>query len=401
MTSLPASAARPRPFRGRLTRRWLMPALALAVLVALGFALRPQPAPAETARAARGSLRATVSEEGKTRIRQRYAVSAPVTGLLQRIPFKPGAVITARETVVAVIEPAPASPLDARNRALAEARRAAAAAALERTRKALELARSELGRVERMFAERTVSPADLESAQMRENAAALEVTAAEGSLRVAEAELAHAPDASAHPAPVEVRAPVSGTVLHVFQESTRVVGQGTPLLEIGDPADLEVVVEMLSRDAAALRPGAPVELEQWGGGEVLQAKVRLVEPAAFTKISALGVEEQRVYVVADFVSPREQWAALGDNYRVEAHAVVWQSDGVLKVHAGALFRQGRDWAAYVVHGGRAVLRPVQPGRSSGTETQVLQGLAEGDEVILYPGERIRDGQRVRVVNVSG
>jgi HlyD family secretion protein len=259
-------------------RRWLPYALGLALIVLLGFGLRPRPSPVETALAATGPLRATVSEEGKTR-----------------------ATIAAGD-VVAVIEPMAASPLDTRSRALAEARRDSAVATLEKTRAAHALAVSELKRVQRMFDAGTVSPQDIENAQLRETTAAREIIVAEGALRAAVAELAVVgPDTL--PALIEVRAPVGGRVLHVFQESERPVTAGTPLLDAGDPADLEVVIELLSRDGAALAPGARVELEQWGGPQPLMARVRLVEPAAFTKISALGVEEQRVNVVADIITP--------------------------------------------------------------------------------------------------
>jgi HlyD family secretion protein len=201
------------------------------------------------------------------------------------------------------------------------------------------------------------------------------------------------------PTLVEVRAPVAGRVLTVYQESERPVTAGTPLIAAGDPADLEVVIELLSRDGAALSPGARVELEQWGGPKPLEARVRLVEPAAFTKISALGVEEQRVNVVADIITPVAERASLGDNFRVEARVIIWETANTLKVPVSALFRRGNESAAYVVRGGRAVLVPVEAGQSSGREVQVLQGLAAGDEVILYPGDRVTDGQRVKPVKI--
>jgi HlyD family secretion protein len=380
-----------RPFR------WLPYAGLAGLLVLLALGLRPRPAPVETARAALGPLRATVSEEGKTRIRQRYVVSSPVTGQLRRVPFKPGATIAAGD-VVAVIEPLAASPLDTRSRALAEARRDSAVASLEKTRLSHALAANELRRVEKMFTDKTVSPQDYESAQMRETTAAREVVAAEGVLRSVVAELAVV-GADATAALLEVRAPAAGRVLHVFQESERPVSAGTPLLDVGDPADLEVVIELLSRDGAALTAGTRVELDQWGGPQPLQGRVRLVEPAAFTKISALGVEEQRVNVVADITTPLAERLSLGDNYRVEGRVIVWESEQVLKVPVSALFRRGSDWSAYVVRNGRAVLVPVSAGRSSGTETQVLGGLKAGDEVILYPGDRVQDGTRVQPVKL--
>lgn len=380
-------------------RRWLTYLFGTILVVLLAFGLRPKPAPVETARVSAGPLLATVSEEGKTRIKQRYVVSSPVSGQLRRVPFKPGASVAAGD-VVAVIEPMAASPLDARTRALAEARRDSAIATLEKTRAAQVLAASELRRMQRMFDAGTVSPQDLEGSQLRETAAAREVVAAEGALRAVEAELAVGRDsASGAAAMVEVRAPVAGRVLHVFQESERPVVAGTALLDVGDPADLEVVIELLSRDGAALAPGARVTLEQWGGAKALEGRVRLVEPAAFTKISALGVEEQRVNVVADILTPVAERASLGDNFRVEARVVVWESARVLKVPVSALFRRGDESAAYVVRGGRAVLVPVQAGQSSGREVQILKGLNEGEEVILYPGDRVHDGQRVTQMKI--
>ena len=413
-------------------RRWIPWTLGLALIVALGFGLRPRPAQVETARAVFGPLQATVSEEGKTRIRQRYVIASPVNGQLRRVPFKPGAEVAAN-TVVAAIEPLAPAPLDLRSRALAEARRDAAAASLEKARIALQLAAAERARVEAMQQEGTVAPSDLDAARLRETNAARDVVAAEGALRAAEAELlaslptTHAsspstlegqPPAWPHPPasssslerqppawppaeqePISLTAPITGRVLRVFQESARPVTAGTPILEIGDPTDIEVVIELLSRDGAALEPGARVILEQWGGEKPLEARVRLVEPAAFTKISALGVEEQRVYVVADIVTPLAERESLGDNYRVEARVVLWETERTLKVPVSALFRQGNQWAALVLRDGRAELVPVEAGRSSGTEVQVSSGLSEGDEVILYPGDRIQPGQRVQRMDV--
>lgn len=385
----------------RRARRWLPFVLGAGVLALLALGLRPQPAPVEIARVVVGPLRATVSEEGKTRIKQRYVVAAPVTGQLRRLPFKPGAEIVANETIVAVIDPLPASPLDARNRALAEARRDSSRVLLAKRRSAHELARNELRRIEQMFAARTISPQELDSAQMRETAAARDVASAEGAVNAAEAELAEfAPAGKTSTVPVEVRAPVGGRVLRVFQESERAVAFGTPLMEIGDPADLEAVVEMLSRDGAAIPPGTPATLEQWGGPAPLEGRVRLVEPAAFTKISALGVEEQRVNVVVDILTPLEQRRSLGDNFRVEARVVVWDEPRALKAPSSGLFRRGGDWAAFVVRDGRARLVPVHAGRSSGPETQILGGLQPGDEIILYPGDRIKEGDRVQAMQVT-
>jgi HlyD family secretion protein len=398
------TAAKPRNHRRR-PKRWL-PWLGAALLVALiviGFL--PQPLPVETARVTQGALRATVNEEGKTRIKQRYVVSAPVTGHLRRISFKAGAEVEAGKTVLAVIDPVAPAMLDARNRALAEARRDTAVANLEKAREAQRFAASESHRIEKLYADTLVSQQELENAQWRETSAAKDLAAAEGALRQAEAELKEFPvsegaTTNAIRAPVEVTSPTSGRVLHVFEESTRVVAAGTPLVDVGDPADLEAIIEVLSRDGAAIASGAKVELEQWGGGEPLAARVRLVEPAAFLKTSALGVEEQRVNVVVDFVTPYEQRRNLGDNFRVEARIVVWETDRALKAPAGALFRRGQNWAAFVLAGGRAELRRVAAGRSSGSEVQILDGLKDGEEVILYPGDRVKAGQRVKPIQIA-
>jgi len=388
----------------RHTRRWLPYAGAVVLVALITAGLWPRPIPVETARAAVGTLRATVNEEGKTRIKQRYVVSAPVGGQLRRIPFKAGAEVQAGETVLAVIDPLSSTLLDARTRTAAEAKRDTAVANVEKARAGQHFAASELRRLEKLHAEKMVSVQELETCQLREASAAKEQAAAESALRQAEAELAEF--AAIVPAgtntlldPVQVKAPANGRVLRVFEENARSVAAGTPVMEIGDPADLEVVVEVLSRDGAAIPPGTPVELEQWGGGEPLQAKVRLVEPAAFTKVSALGVEEQRVNVIADLLTPPEQRRNVGDAFRVEARIIVWEARDALKVPAGALFHKGEQWAAFVVADGRARLRIVKAGRSSGTETQVLEGLKEGEEVILYPGSRVRDGQRVTPVTL--
>ena len=383
-------------------RRWLPSAGALVIVGLITAGLWPKPLPVESAKVSIGTLSATVNEEGKTRIKQRFVVSAPVAGHLRRIPFKAGAEMIAGETIVAVIDPPTPAVLDARSRASAEARRDTAAANLDRARAQHRFAQLDLLRAEKLAAEKTLSEQQLEDAQWRETAAAKDMTAAESALRQADVELAEfsaTATGRSTSAPIEVKAPTSGRVLRVFEESTKAIAMGTPLIEIGDPSDLEVVVEVLSRDGAAIGPGTRVLLEQWGGETPLEARVRLVEPAAFTKISALGVEEQRVNVVADILAPVEQRRSLGDKFRVEARIVVWETDKTLKAPSGALFRRGSQWAAFVINGGRAEFREVKVGQSSGTETQILEGLKEGDEVILYPGDRIQEGQRLKRIEV--
>ncbi|MBX3745369.1 MAG: HlyD family efflux transporter periplasmic adaptor subunit [Verrucomicrobiae bacterium] len=386
-------------------RRWIPYALGGLLIALLIAGFRPRPVPVETGIVDRGPLRTVVQEEGRTRIRERFRVSAPVAGQLRRLPLKEGAEVVAQTTVIAIIDPIRPPPLDARSRSLAVARRDAIAAQVEKARTALRFAAGDRERFERLFREGSVSAQELESFQWREAAAAQELAAAESALREAEAELAdhyptdagNAPDGSR---PVELLAPTSGRILRVFEENARVVTPGVPILELGDPADLEVVIEVLSRDGAAIAPGTPVELTHWGGPQPLQARVRHVEPAAFTKVSALGVEEQRVNVVANLVTPPAQRPGLGDQFRVEAHIVTWSAMDTLRAPSGALFRQGTNWAAYGIIDGRARLRTVRAGHASPEATQILDGLDEGDTVILYPGDRITDGIRVRPLSLA-
>ncbi len=386
----------------RRARRWL-PFAGAALLIGLIVAgLWPKPIPVETAHVKVGSLRSSVNEEGKTRIKHRYLISAPVGGQLRRIPFKAGAEVKAGETVLAVIDPLPPALLDVRARSLAEARKVSAMANLEKARAAYSFAQNELKRFQELFSKQTVSAQELETMKLRESSAANDQAASEGALHQAEAELAEfspsvQKSAGSLTTPIEVVSPITGRILRVMEENARVVSPGLPLLEVGDPADLEVVIEVLSRDGAIIVPGSRVECEQWGGRDLLLGKVRLVEPAAFTKVSALGVEEQRVKVIADLVTAPEQRSTVGDQFRVEAKIIIWETDRAVKVPAGALFRRGEKWATFVIDNGKATLRELEVGRSSGTETEILKGLQEGDVVILYPGSRVNPGQSVKPI----
>lgn len=400
------------PSRSRL-RQWFPWLLALLFVAALIAAFRPAPSPVEIAQVTRGPLRDVLEEEGRTRLRERYLVSAPVSGYLRRIPLKAGDPVDPQTTQVAILEPSPVTPLDDRSRSLAEARRDAALAAVEKARAALHFARLDRQRFEDLFQTGAVSAQEWESFQWRETAALQDLATSESQLRQAEAELAAfhnyppptpsaattAPTSSTL-TPIELRAPARGRVLRVFEESARVVAAGTPLVEIGDPTDLEVVIEVLSRDGAILAPGTSIELHQWGQTNPLPARLRHVEPAAFTKISALGVEEQRVNAIADLLAPPDQRPGLGDGFRVDAHLILWSDPDTLKLPAGALFRRGQAWFVFIDNGGRAELRSVQIGRSNAAEAQVLDGLGPGDRVILYPGDRIRPGTRIRPLQVS-
>jgi HlyD family secretion protein len=377
----------------------------------LTYSFWPRPIEVDAAQASRGSLRVTVDEDGKTRIKERYIVSAPLSGRLQRIGLRAGDPVIASKTLLAVIEPGDPALLDDRSRSQAEARVRAAEAArkqaaskLEHARFAHNLAKNELQRIRQMVVGRETTYQDLESAEHKERMAQEDTKTAQFAIQIADFELDQARAALIRTRPAspgdadswrfEIQAPVSGRVLRVFQESSAIVTPGQQLLEVGDPADLEVEVDVLSSDAVKIAPGAKVILEHWGGEKPLLGQVRLVEPSGFMKRSALGVEEQRVNVIIDFVDPPEKRGRLGDAYRVEARIVIWSADKVLKVPSGCLFRRGDDWAVFTIESSLAQLRRVAVGRSNALETEITSGLEEGAVVILHPGDKIQPGSRV-------
>jgi HlyD family secretion protein len=362
----------------------------------------------ETGVVARQPLTVHVSEEGKTRVRNRYIVAAPVAGKMQRVLLKPGDAVEAGKTPLTRIEPASAPLLDSRARVQAEAvvsmhetSRKRTAESLAAARSALALAEADRDRMRSVKRDGTLSESDRDRMETEASIKAAEVRAAEFSLQVIDYELAQAravlerPDVSTADNLVEVKSPVSGRVLKVMQESETVVSPGMAILEIGDPHDIEIEAEILSRDAVTIRPGDAVEIVQWGGEVPLKGRVRRVEPAAFTKISALGVEEQRVIVLSDLIDPPEAARSLGDRYRVEARVAVWHADDVLTIPAGALFRQGNTWKTFIYQNGRARLTEVEAGHSDGHFTEVLSGLQPGENVLLHPPDTVGDGSPVR------
>src|SRR5512140_161327 len=393
------------PWRQRIVLILLLLLAALAIL----WAFLPRSVLVETAKVSRGPLRVTVDEEGKARLRDRFVVSAPVAGFARRVVLEVGDPVKKGQTV-AEIEPMRAEGLDPRSRAAAQARVSAAEAALraaeERVRAAAaddEYASARFERTRRLTdagltpkdaLEQAASEARRTTAVTRSAEAAAD--AARHDLEGAKAALTQAGVADGrHAGRVTVRSPITGRVLAVRHESEGVVQAGTPLLEVGDPGVLEVEVDVLSADAVRIRPGTPVRFERWGGDVPLEGKVRLVEPVGFTKVSALGVEEQRVLVVVDITSPREVWKGVGDRYRLEASFVLWEEKEVLQVPASAIFRTGDRFAVYVVEKGRAKVRTVTIGRRNGLAAQLLSGLAEGETVILHPGDAVAEGKKVR------
>ena len=386
--------------------------IVVGVFVAvIGFLMWPEAVPVDTARVARTDLAVTVSGEGETRVRDMYMVSAPIPGQVLRIDGHVGDAVVAGETVIARIEPTDPVFLDARSRSqaqaavrAAEAAKRLAEAAVTRAEAELEFSRSELERAETLAARNTISQRALERAQIDNRTRLAVLAEAEAALRVRTFELENAramlivPNGSSVGTTGEccvlLRAPVDGRVMQILHESEGVVAAGTPLAEIGDPEDLEIVVDLLSQDAVRIREGAPATIEEWGGEIALNALARRVEPFAFTKVSALGIDEQRVNVILELADPPEVWRALGHGYRVEARIELWRGRAALAVPVSALFRSNGDWSVFVVEADRVQRRPVEIGRRNTFDAQVLSGLEEGDTVVLHPGDRVRDGVTV-------
>ena len=380
----------------------------MAAVAGIAWFLMPRPITVETAVVNKGRFVATVDEDGKTRIRERYVVAAPLAGRLTRVRLKAGDTVAA-DDVVASIMPPPAPLLDPRSRREAEERLGTAEAALARSKATVERAqaqadqaKTDLDRARTLAAQGASTVQAQERAELAQRVADRDLRAAEFQDHAANHEVDQAKALLARyqegaDAPIErwnITAPASGVVLRVVQESETAVQSGAPLLEIGDPRDLEIVTDVLSVDAVEIRPGAEVAIEHWGGPGVLSGRVRRIEPAAFTKISTLGVEEQRVNVLIDVLSPREQWAGLGDGFQLDTRITVFTKDDIDVIPAGALFRRGDSWSVYVLEDGRARLRAVDLVRRSGRSAAVSKGLAPGDRVIVYPSDQINPGVRV-------
>jgi len=384
---------------------------ALAITAALAWGFWPGPVPVEGVPVTRASLQVIVEEEGRTRVKDRFIISAPVAGYLQRIQLEVGDAVTQGQTL-AVLEPLRSEALDPRSRARAEAQVAAAQAALKSTEEQVVstraeevFAQAEYGRKQKLLKNALVSQGDLDQAQTLARQAVAARRSAEFAVEVARFDLEAAQTALQYSVAgdgaealetVKLHAPVASRVLAIHHESEGVVVTGEDLLEIGDPAALEVAVDVLSADAVRIHPGGAVQFQRWGGEQPLDGVVRVVEPTGFTKISALGVEEQRVWVIADITSPREQWQQLGDGYRVEAHFILWEGQDVLQIPASALFRHAEGWAVFAIRNGKARRVGVRIGHSNGLVTQVLSGIDAGETVIVHPDDRIEDGVRVGV-----
>jgi HlyD family secretion protein len=410
-------------------------AVLAAIIAGIGYAFMPQPVEVDLATVERGNVQVTVDEDGKTRIREKYVVSAPLNGRILRISMDPGDEVKAGKTLLTMIEPRDPELLDARSVAQAEARVKAAEAALrqvepqlEEVRAAQAYAEAELTRAREAARASAVSKSELENLEMiyRQRSEELRSTRIAEEIARFELQQAQAALVRSRPRSIDedspplggleegnssagddgsfngsggwnfpIYAPIDGRVLRVFQESSAVVTPGTPLVELGDPDDLEVEIDVLSRDAVRINPGDTVWLEHWGGQRPLEGRVRVVEPSAFTKISTLGVEEQRVYVIVDLVDRPEDRSSLGDGFRVEARIVVDEARDVLKVPTSALFRVGNESAIFQVVDNVVRVQKVKVGRQNGLEAEILEGLAEGDRVVLHPSDRVEAGVEVR------
>ncbi|MBT8443166.1 MAG: HlyD family efflux transporter periplasmic adaptor subunit, partial [Gammaproteobacteria bacterium] len=395
------------------TRRllfWLPALVGGAIVLALLF--RPVPVPVDFTQVQRGSIEVSVSDEGKTRVKDVFVVSAPVPGLMRRIELEAGDPVTAGETVVAQIEPSDPSFLDVRTQAearaairAAEAAQSLQAASVRRAEAELEFADAEYRRFQGLAERDTVSENDLDSARRRARTAAavLDETRASLNARTAELEQARArlmnPNSTREARGedcecVNAYSPVSGTVLQVLKESEGVVASGTPLVEVGDPGRLEIVVDLLSTDAVRVEAGQRALIEAWGGDVPLEGVVTRVEPFGFTKISALGIEEQRVNVRIDLSGPPEEWQRLGHGYRVEPRIILAESGDVLKVPRSALFRDGQRWAVFVDGGGMARMKHVELGLENDLEAEIVAGLESGERVVVQPSDRVTEGARL-------
>jgi HlyD family secretion protein len=381
------------------------------IVIGLAFSFMPRAVMVDLVEIAPGPLVVTLDEEGETRVHDVYTLSAPVAGRVQRINWLVGDPVTANETVLARIEPGDPSFLDPRSEAqaraavqAAEAARDLAAAAVKDAEAQYEFARAEFARMQELVKEGSVSKRDLDSAERDYKARHAGLDTARAALQVRNYELEVARAQLVSPLQTQdsreacdcipITAPVSGRILQITNRSERVVREGDVLMQIGDPKDLEIVVDYLSMDAVKIESGQRVIIDNWGGEKPLAGRVRLVETFGFLKISALGIEEQRVNVIMDFAG-EEGWVRLGHGYQVESRVVLWEAGEVLAVPLTALFRDGEQWALFVAVNGRATLRPVDIGQKNGVLAEIREGVAAGEKVVLHPSDRISDGTRIR------
>jgi len=400
-------SARPR----NTFRRWLMITVIVLLVAGLAWSFWPRALPVDIAIVTQGPLQQTIDDEGRTRLREPYLIAAPVSGRLLRVMLKSGAPVVGGKTIVAQIKPAAATPLDARALAGAKADVVAGEAALRQAHSAVKqaiesqkLTALELKRTQQLFAHHSVSQQALDQARTADTVAASIVRAAQDAVAQRAAELVRARavitfsgNTSTHDEAtlLDIRAPVSGYVLRVLQQSASPIAAGTTIMEIGDPErDLEVVVPLRSEDAVQVSPGDPVQIERWGGAETLHGEVERIDPRGYTKVSALGVEEKRVDVTVRLLGQPDARRGLGEDYRIEARIVIWSEPNVLRVPSGALFRDHGKWAVFELRGGKVFRQIVDVAHNNGDLAQVVQGLNAGARVVVYPPADLADGMRV-------
>jgi HlyD family secretion protein len=399
----------------RIRRRIIISSLGVAALSALVYGFWPKPVLVDAAKATRGPFRVTIEEEGKTRVIDRFIVSAPVAGFIRRVELKAGSAVK-RGDPLFILEPLRSSVLDSRSRAEAQSSAATAQASVkaaeERERSAkidADYTADRLVRFKRLLDSGSVAKAQFDQIEAQAKQAQAFYLAARAATNMARSELKKAESVLAHSAAsprrddqekVVVPSPKAGHILKLYRESEGAVAMGEPIIEIGDPKDIEVRVELLSADAVKIRPGMPVSFERWGGEATLTGIVRTIEPSGFTKISSLGVEEQRVLVIADITSDPETRPRLGDGYRIEAAFIVWEGQDVLQIPASALFRVGDKWAVFKVDNNRARTQMVDVGQRNGLRAEILSGISEGELVLAQPDDAIKDGGRIKVRTVK-
>ncbi|MBI5592014.1 MAG: HlyD family efflux transporter periplasmic adaptor subunit [Deltaproteobacteria bacterium] len=382
----------------------------IAVVLVTGYGLLPGATDVDLVNVFRGPLQVTIEEEGRTRLKERFVISAPTSGVMRRIDAKVGDPVQQGQTV-AMLEPVWSQALDPRSRAEAEAGVSAATAALKAAREKeraaaadTEYLEKKLERITDLHANGYVAKDQFDQAVSEVNKARALRHSAEAAVDVSRFELdrtrtslqsftSRKSDASHQT--INILSPITGTIFRIYRESEGTVGAAEPLMDVGNVENLEVRVEVLSSDAVRIKKGTPVLFKRWGGAESLSGAVRVVEPAGFTKISSLGVEEQRVLIIADILSPPDKWRALGDGYRLEAHFVVLEAKDVLQVPNSALFRSEKDWAVFVSDKGKARKRLVEVGQRNGFTAEILSGIHENEKVIAHPDESIGDGSRIQ------
>ena len=384
-------------------KHYWMIGIGLVLIAMIAMLSAPNPVNVTTAKVKRGKMTVGLDAQGEIRLHDKYTMSAPITGRLERVVLHEGDAIAAGQIIGKIfppsLDPRQRESLNAQER-MSEAMVSEAEARLEQVKAAAEQAKRQRERAETLSKASAISPEALENAQQAERTANEELRAAQFRIQSAQYQLQSARAArreysSSEAGAVTLKAPISGKVLRIYEKSERTVMAGAPMLDIGDPALTEVLIDVLSIDAVKIQSGYPVMIQGWGGDRVLKGRVRYVEPSAYTKISALGIEEKRVNVIAELL---DRESTLGDGYRVQTNIVLWEGDNVVSIPSSALFRSGNDWAVFVIRNGEAKLQKIQVGHRTGFDVEVLSGLKPEEEVILHPSNQVVDGAKVKSVH---